>query len=465
MYQPQYSQPQQMSSSTAVATPAQYGGQHSENAPAPVGSNYGQQSQPSMQPSPKYARPPQHVESYTEAEDEDLELLDVPDMPPSPSLAGSKLHLQNTVVSPPINLIGMPLPANFVVADTLYPIAPPAPEKNGFCQSKYLRDTDLKTLSENIRLSKYWKDHKDDPIFAERPNDDNVAALGEVLSRLRDRYVNGEASEDVTRNSRSQSQSISARQNSGDFRGDLETLERNLAELKARAAEMERNQQSARGRHASLPQSAASDKPNGTQVKVEQDEESPPRLAVSQKAPKSTRETEDVLASLGVTGPPKPVISNGGAYRTSVHGSPDEYHLPRSRSSSKAEVAHRACDSYTNGSPQYSQGYGIPPAPNRRHSFPEGADGSPSSRGPQYINTYNYDINGADLGNGHFNYGLDEQVTSPIEFRLERTGSRKRSYSRRDSVSDEEETPARRQEDDITPKYKRRQPKVEAAYR
>ncbi|KAL2044453.1 hypothetical protein N7G274_003158 [Stereocaulon virgatum] len=462
MYQPQYSQPQQMSSSSAVATPSQCSRQHSENVPAPVASNYRQQSQPSVPPSPKYARPQQHSESYAEAED--LELLDIPDMPPSPSLAGSKLHLKNTVVSPPINLIGMPLPANFVVADTLYPIAPPAPEKKGFCQSKYLRDTDLKTLYENIRLSKYWKDLRDDPIFAERPNEDNIAALDEVLSRLRNRYVNGEASEDVTRNSRSQSQSVSARQNSGDFRGDLETLERNLAELKARAAEMERNQQSARGRHASLPQSAASDKPNGSQIKVEQEEEGPSHLAASQNAPKSTRETEDVLASLGVTGPPKPVMSNGGAYRTSAHDSPDEYHLPRSRGSSKAEIAHRARDCYTNGSPQYPQGYELPPAPNRRNSFPEGADRSPSSGAPEYINNYNYNINGTDLGNGHFNYGLDEHVTSPIEIRLERTGSHKRSYSRRDSVSDEEETPARRQEDDITPKYKRRQPKVEAAY-
>ena len=464
MYQPQYSQIHQTPPSTADVNPVQYGQQPSGNAVDTVVSNYGQQSWSSMQPSSDFADPQQNGDTDPETGEDDLNLLDIPDMPPSPSLAGSNFHLRNTVVSPPINLIGMPLPANFVVADTLYPIAPPAPEKNGFCQSKYLRDTNLKTLYENIKDSKYWKDHKDDPVFSERPRDDNVAALDEILSKLRERFVNGEASEDATRKSRSHSRSVSARQNSGDFRGDLETLERNLAELKARAAEMERHRQLAKAKHGSPPQSAVSESPNGSQIKVKQEEESPPQSAVSEKAPKSVRETEDVLASLGVTGPPKPVVANGRPYHTSTHGSSNENHMPCSRSSSKAEVSHLPQDYHTNGSPQYPQGYGPPPPPYRQHSFPEGADGSPLSGGPRYMNTYNYNTNGADFGNGLFNYGVDEQVKSPIEFRSERTGSRKRSYTRRDSASDQEETPARRQEDDITPKYKRRQPKVEAAY-
>lgn len=464
MYQPRNSQIHQTPPSTADENPIQYSQRPSGNAADTVVSSYGEQSWSSVQPSSNFADAKQNGDTDTETGEDDLDLLDIPDMPLSPSLAGSNFHLRNTVVSPPINLIGMPLPANFVVADTIYPIASPAPEKNGFCQSKYLRDTNLKTLYENIKDSKYWKDHKDDPIFSERPRDDIVAALDEILAKVRERYVNGEANEDTTRNSRSQSRSVSTRHDSGDFRGDLETLERNLAELKARAAEMERNRQLAKAKNGPPPQLAVSENPNGSQIKVKQEEESTAQSAVSEKAPKSVQETEDVLASLGVTGPPKPVVANGGPYHTSTHGSPNENYIPRSRSSSKAEVSHLPQDHYTNGSPQYPQGYGPPPPPHRQHSFPEGADGSPLSGGPHYMKTYNYSTNGADFGNGHFNYGVDEQVTSPIECRSERTGSRKRSYTRRDSASDEEETPARRQEDDITPKYKRRQPKVEAAY-
>ncbi len=353
----------------------------------------------------------------------------------------------------------MPLPANFVVADTLYPIAPPAPEMEGRCQSKYFRDNNLILLKENIRESKYWKDHKDDPIFSGYSKNDSVVSLDELFSKIKERHVNGDLSEDPMRSSRSLSRSVSVRQNSGDFRGDLETLERDLAKLRA---EMERKERLARSKHSSPPQSVTSEKFTVEKVVVKQ-EEMPPQSAFSEKAPMSAQETEDVLASLGVTGPPKPIMR---PLRTSIHGSPDDNIRSLSRSSSKAEISLLPKDHQTNGSPQYPQGYvppPPPPPPYRQHSFPEGANGSPLSAPPLYMNSYSCNANAGEYGNGPSEYGPDAQFTSPTELHSERSRSRKRSYTRRGSISDEE-TPARRQEDDIAPKHKRRAPKVQEAY-
>lgn len=69
-------------------------------------------------------------------------------------------------------------------------------------------------------------------------------------------------------------------------------------------------------------------------------------------------------------------------------------------------------------------------------------------------------------GNGHGRYPTDghTHAQSPVKIRSERSVGRKREYDNRDS-SDEDDTPRRRQADDVTPKLKRRQPKVDAAYR
>ena len=70
--------------------------------------------------------------------------------------------------------------------------------------------------------------------------------------------------------------------------------------------------------------------------------------------------------------------------------------------------------------------------------------------------------NGNGNVNGVFNPPTDRQASSPIELRSENSLSRKRH---RDSSTDEEDTPKRRQQDDYTPNFKKRQPKVADAYR
>lgn len=72
--------------------------------------------------------------------------------------------------------------------------------------------------------------------------------------------------------------------------------------------------------------------------------------------------------------------------------------------------------------------------------------------------------NHVEYENGPGRYTADGQPLTPSKVRSERLNGRKREYDSRDS-SDESETPRRRQVDDVTPKLKRRQPKVDAAYR
>ena len=70
-------------------------------------------------------------------------------------------------------------------------------------------------------------------------------------------------------------------------------------------------------------------------------------------------------------------------------------------------------------------------------------------------------------GNGasYHQYPPDDYVTSPVRLRTERSYSHKREYGNREESPDEDETIRRRQADDVTPKRKRRQPKVADAYK
>ena len=113
---------------------------------------------------------------------------------------------------------------------------------------------------------------------------------------------------------------------------------------------------------------------------------------------------------------------------------------------------------------QYSQKQGHsahlpPPRPPLQTSPHEyRVDQSPDSG---VVDQYAYSTN----GNSHQPCGNDGQAASPTQYHTERSLSRKRSYDQCEESSSEEGDSPRRQEDDITPKHKKRQPKVAAAYR
>ena len=107
----------------------------------------------------------------------------------------------------------------------------------------------------------------------------------------------------------------------------------------------------------------------------------------------------------------------------------------------------------------YGQAPPPPPPPIHSTSWGDGQSDGPSDRGIQGNDTENGEINGNTNGNGQPHTEVDGSVFSPSKLRSER------SYGRRRESSEESDTPRRRQVDDVTPRHKRRQPKVAAAYR
>lgn len=67
--------------------------------------------------------------------------------------------------------------------------------------------------------------------------------------------------------------------------------------------------------------------------------------------------------------------------------------------------------------------------------------------------------------NDHTGNSVNGVSRPPVKLRSERSYDRKRDFDDRDSSSDDQSNERRRQVDDVTPKLKRRQPKVAAAYR
>lgn len=406
-------------------------------------------------------------ELFTEGfEEGDLNLLDLPDMPKDVSSTNKSVHLPNTIVSPPISLIGMPLPANFVVADALYPISSPPPESEGRCQSRYLRDVTLDGLCENIKSSKYWKDHKDDTAFFDRPDDEHVVTVDEIRAQVRERYTKGESSDEFSRQTRSESRNGTAlRKDSIDTRTRLEQLEiekaETLAKIAAKMASKEKMKASKKGEQMTPPHSSAEGRPNDEQAIVKDEQFTPPQSAAAESAMTYRQDTEDILAALGVTGSPKPVTAPNGVYKGFMHEQPN---------GARVSLVRQQSDLPKSGTTSVSPGFGSPPPPPPppplwQASIPNGGDGSASSAVPGWSNGHAFATNGFDCGNENYNNGTEGEVLSPNELPYDQLNTRKRSYNRRDSSSSEEDIPARRQEDDVTPKLKRHQPKVAAAYR
>ena len=107
-----------------------------------------------------------------------------------------------------------------------------------------------------------------------------------------------------------------------------------------------------------------------------------------------------------------------------------------------------------------------PPPPGRRPSWYDGPNSSPISVDTSLPKRPNTILENPFSNSGSQNFHpSDSHVMSPMRLRAERSYSLKREYSHRDESSDEDETARRRQADDVTPKLKRRQPKVAEAYR
>ena len=205
-----------------------------------------------------------------------------------------------------LNRVSRPLPANFIVADAIFPIPPPAPEAGGKCLSKYLDNLSEDEVVQHIEFSHYWNDHKDDTMFQHIVDDGNSIPIEVCLANVKERQK-PQIGEETRRNSRSESRSVAPRSaEAAEMAESLETLERALAEAKAKQAEMIRNRRKAKPRQSSASlEHQRANVDEDANVKVEQ--QSPPQSVASNIISQRTGYTEDILASLGVTGSPKPV--------------------------------------------------------------------------------------------------------------------------------------------------------------
>lgn len=105
-----------------------------------------------------------------------------------------------------------------------------------------------------------------------------------------------------------------------------------------------------------------------------------------------------------------------------------------------------------------------PPPPPTRKMSSTGISHSPVSAGSYQGTHSSFQDHNLVSGTTNNRHTLDGHSTSPSKIRSDRLNARKREYDQRDS-SEESETHGRRQADDVTPKLKRRQPKVAEAYR
>ncbi|KAL9039142.1 MAG: hypothetical protein Q9214_004996, partial [Letrouitia sp. 1 TL-2023] len=112
-----------------------------------------------------------------EGEDDELSKLDIPDIPTS---TGGNFA----------TLIERPLPSNFVVADALEPFPPPPPDRNGFCQSKYVKQDEGDMSVEMMIDAKEWEDMRKDPIFNSVSDHGHVICIDDAISKYQPQQPN-----------------------------------------------------------------------------------------------------------------------------------------------------------------------------------------------------------------------------------------------------------------------------------
>ncbi|KAJ9644567.1 hypothetical protein H2199_003530 [Coniosporium tulheliwenetii] len=172
---------------------------------------------------------------------------------------------------------------------------------------------------------------------------------------------------------------------------------------------------------------------------------------------------EDILARLGVTGSPKPVFPT-----------PGPAYVPRSRSDSwkigNSGLPRPNSFAFSNDGMKHYGAPPPPPEPQRSPSYdPWKTDDTPRAsrfdgkRDPSPARS-DKTATGSDFHADDTNgTNSADMKAPPTLLRSESSTARKRSYD--ESDRDRETEGRRRQEDDVTPKYKRRQPRVAAAYR
>ena len=193
-----------------------------------------------------------------------------------------------------MRLVGFPLPSNFVVADTLSPLPSPTFEDEGRIRSKYFASRDPGILCQHLKHSSEWNAVKEDPVFQILLDNEEVVPIKDLIASHMQHLV-PEPSSDVEREDGEVTQEgpgaeANTVMEDGEAWNLMDSLENALN--KRKASETEKYS----GFH-DLP-------PKPTPLE-DQNRSSTSGL---------NRDTEDILASLGVTGAPKPVRAPARPY-------------------------------------------------------------------------------------------------------------------------------------------------------
>ncbi|KAI4227713.1 MAG: hypothetical protein L6R36_002200 [Xanthoria steineri] len=458
------SQAQQMSSMSPVSVVAQTNAHrqqhqqqhqqhHSTNAGDAVSISRGSRNSSVSMLSMSVTPSPEPIEVTKEEIDDDLSKLDVPDIP---------VVTQGSFAS----LVDRPLPANFIVADALEPFDPPPPENNGCCQSKYTVIDKLSTFTSSIKETKYWDDIRGDPIFISRSGSSRLIPLERILATYQTRRRDeGHEPPDLEDGEWTRDTAPTVR-----HEGERDLMDR-LEDALARPCVAEPVEVHGTNSRELKPRDDAS-----TFSRPERSMQV--RSAVHGPAGEHHWKRK-IIRSI----PPPPLRED------SPLGSPERTPPMRSRTPSMYELnelyrqeqgvetgngsitGDTVQASTSNGDGRNHVTYDLsdpfePPPPPAHLRKPSSYDGAADVLQPAGSPNGQISGDGISISHGSISNGRsysNEQSGSPSRRRSDAVNGYKREPDA--ALSDENNTPKRRQADDTKSKLRKRQPKVAAAYR
>ena len=334
-----------------------------------------------------------------------------------------------------------------MVADALAPFERASAEDGHRCHSKYWREDDDESLTQNVTDLPLWKELKEDVMFQQVPSVNEVVSIEDCRSSIKERQ---RPQEEVQRESRSVSRSNTfQKKEMAECTESLQALERALAEAKAKQAELISKKQAEMERKRKLKSSQSP----GQEPKRIKEEDTV--IKSEQMSPKDAAVASSSTYQYGMDGVRSSTSPTDSAKRTASQSRPETQGSPTNVETPSHAYNHFG-ERINGNAHYYSHNNEPPPPPPADAHSPIIEAGSPLSGS---VNPFGNGTNQVD--DGYFQY-RSEYSNSSARLRSELSGSRKRDY---ESSSEDSDAPARRQEDDVTPKLKRRQPKVAEAYR
>ncbi|KAI4170058.1 MAG: hypothetical protein LQ343_005198 [Gyalolechia ehrenbergii] len=363
------------------------------------------------------------------------------------------------------NLVDRPLPANFVVADALEPFDPPLPENDGRCQSKYVILDASSTFMGSIKETKYWEDFKSDPMFRSIHDSGRMVSLNEIDSLYRHRPANNEWDRTEVEEGEWTQHTVMPHEENWNVTDKLEHVLSAKQSMKAPPTVPRTSSWDHTPRRDHNTYSRAGHSPNdahgsrgvdGTHrpgrnfippppARAESPTLSPERTPPLRSRTPSMYELNELYQQECGTRPGSGTLSAS----TPLEFMPTHSALPQNRPSLDTSDPFEPPP---------------PPAHLRKPSSFDGANedlmsaGAPNGHVNEngLLDSHDANGNGRSYSNGH--------SASPNQLRSDAASRRKREYDQQ-AISDEDNTPKRRQVDDTKSKLKKRQPVVAAAYR